>query len=342
MPYEMKSKILCLCTLSLLLLTGCSDKGDGTYFRETGERFTTVYHITYRATEPLTAQIDSTMDAFNAVLNNFDPSSVVSKINRNESAESDPMLEEVLRQATIVSEATEGVYDVTGAPLFDLWGFGTRKGVTKLATETEVDSVLAFVGYEKLHVDETTHLITKDDPRMSLGLASISKGYVVDLVARTLEHYGVEDYMVEIGGEIICHGVNPRGTCWSIGIDKPIEETGTPRDELLGKLELCEKRGLATSGNYRNYKVIEGKKMAHTIDAVSGYPSHQDILEATVLAPTTMEADAWATAFMAVGLERARAILEEQPQLSALFVYADPESDGFLTYSCRLEMIPVE
>ncbi len=341
MPYVMRSDLLTLSILLSLLLIGCN-RGEVTFYRETGERFTTYYTVTYRAEEPLAEQIDSTMDAFNAVLNNFDPTSVVSRINANTSDRTDPMLEEVLRQAMIVSEATDGVYDVTGGPLFDIWGFGTKKGVTQLATDDQVDSVLQFVGYRHIRIDTLAHRITKDDPRLSMGLASLSKGYVVDLVARTLEHYGVEDYMVEIGGEVTCHGRNPRGECWSLGINKPIEDNTSTVNELLGKIEMCEKMGVATSGDYRNYKLIEGKKVAHTVNAVTGRPAHSDILEATVVAPTTMEADAWATAFMAVGLERAKEILEGQPQLGVLFVYADPIGTGYLTYTHRLDLLPLK
>ena len=341
MPYVMRSDLLTLSILLSLLFVGCNRR-EGTFYRETGERFTTYYTVTYRAEKPLAEQIDSTMDAFNAVLNNFDPTSVVSRINANTTDQTDPMLEEVLRQAMIVSEATDGVYDVTGGPLFDIWGFGTKKGVTRLATDEQVDSVLQFVGYRHIHIDSITHRITKDDPRLSMGLASLSKGYVVDLVARTLEHYGVEDYMVEIGGEVTCHGRNPRGECWSLGINKPIEDNTSTVNELLGKIEMCEKLGVATSGDYRNYKVIEGKKVAHTVNAVTGRPAHNDILEATVVAPTTMEADAWATAFMAVGLERAKEILEGQPQLGVLFVYADPIGTGYLTYTHRLDLLPLK
>lgn len=341
MPYVMRSDLLTLSLFLFLLLTGCN-RGEGTFYRETGECFTTYYTVTYRAEEPLAEQIDSTMDAFNAVLNNFDPTSVVSRINANTSDRTDPMLEEVLRQAMIVSEATDGVYDVTGGPLFDIWGFGTKKGVTRLATDEQVDSVLQFVGYRQIHMDTVAHRITKDDPRLSMGLASLSKGYVVDLVARTLEHYGVEDYMVEIGGEVTCDGRNPRSECWSLGINKPIEDNTSTVNELLGKIEMCEKLGVATSGDYRNYKVIEGKKVAHTVNAVTGRPAHSDILEATVVAPTTMEADAWATAFMAVGLERAKEILEGQPQLGVLFVYADPTGTGYLTYTHRLNLLPLK
>lgn len=341
MPYVMRSDLLTLSILLSLLFVGCNRR-EGTFYRETGERFTTYYTVTYRAEKPLAEQIDSTMDAFNAVLNNFDPTSVVSRINANTTDRTDPMLEEVLRQAMTVSEATDGVYDVTGGPLFDIWGFGTKKGVTRLATDGQVDSVLQFVGYRQIHMDTIAHRIIKDDPRLSMGLASLSKGYVVDLVARTLEHYGVEDYMVEIGGEVTCHGRNPRGECWSLGINKPIEDNTSTVNELLGKIEMCEKLGVATSGDYRNYKLIEGKKVAHTVNAVTGRPAHSDILEATVVAPTTMEADAWATAFMAVGLERAKEILEGQPQLGVLFVYADPIGTGYLTYTHRLDLLPLK
>ncbi len=306
-----------------LILGACGNKSQQ-YFKESGERFHTYYHITYEATTPLTEVIDSTMSAFNAELNVFDPEAYASKWNRNETDSLHPMLKDIVVKAVEISKATDGAYDITGAPLFDLWGFGTRKGVNSMATQEEVDSVMSFVGYTKIHLDTINNRLTKDDPRLIINPSSISKGYVTDLVAKTLEEYGVENYMVEIGGEIVCKGKNPNGKCWTVGISKPSEDnTSEDSDDLAYKVELCEKTGLASSGDYRNYKILDGKKVAHTIDVTTGYPAHKDILSATVVAPTCMEADAWATAFMSIGLEQSKKVLTTQPQLRVLFIYAD-------------------
>lgn len=327
--------------LPLLVLASCTPAQRGkTYFKEAGERFHTEYHFTYQADSLLTASTDSMIQAFDDELNNFKPQSFISVWNRAETDSLPPMLQDVILKAVQVSDKTGGVYDVTGSPLFDLWGFGTKKGVSALATDAQVDSVLEFVGYKKLTIDTLRHKLIKADPRMNINPSSLSKGYVTDLVARTLEEKGVKNYMVEIGGEIVAKGVNPEGKPWRIGISKPVDRAkGEAYDaDLMYAMELDEKCGVATSGDYRNYKVIEGKKLAHTMDVLSGRPAHQDILGVTVLAPTCMEADAWATAFMSMGLERSLEVLQGEPQLKVLFIYADPQTGEMTSYNRGLEL----
>lgn len=331
-----KPTFLPLLLLSAFLLAGChtqrKEEVHKEYFHEEGARFHTVYHMTYEADRALSSEIDSILTAFNNVLNNFDSTSLISKFNRNETNELHPMLRDVITQANTVSQLTGGVYDITGAPLFDIWGFGTKKGVSRLATDAEVDSILTYVGYQKLHIDTVAGTLTKDDPRLTLNPSSVSKGYMVDLVARTLEENGVENYMVEIGGEIRTKGKNPKGECWNIGINKPIEDATATVNELLYTIRLCDNEGMASSGDYRNFKVIDGVKLAHTMNALTGRPAHQDILSATVIAPTCMEADAWATAFMAMGLEKSKEILATQTQLKVLFIYADPQNGAYTSF----------
>lgn len=321
----------------LLFFSGC--KRGKEYYRESGERFHTYYHITYESIEPLTESIDSTMSAFNAVLNNFQPDTYVSRWNKNEVDSLHPMMSDILEIALDVSQKTGGVYDITGAPLFDLWGFGTKKGVKRLATKEEVDSVLSFVGYQKIIVDTLAHKLIKKDKRLIINPSSISKGYVTDLVAKTLEEKGVSNYMVEIGGEIVVAGVNPKGECWRIGVNSPKAEDISSINDLIYKIDICEKRGLASSGDYRNYKELGGKKVAHTIDVKSGYPAHQDVLSATIIAPSCKEADAWATAVMSVGLEKGKELLEKESQLSALLIYADSVTGEYRTYSKGVEFL---
>lgn len=319
----MLRKVLLL-SVVLLILISCQSRKSSEYIKESGTRFHTFYHITYRSEKSLSDAIDSTMTAFNASLNPFDSTSLIARINRNETDSVDGMLMAVIRKSLEVSRITSGAYDITGGPLFDAWGFGVRKGVRREATPAEIDSIKAFVGYRNLILDTLGYRIAKTDPRLQINPSSLSKGYVTDLVARTLESHGVEDYMVEIGGEIVCRGRNPQGECWQIGINKPVEDSSSEVNEVMGKLPLCDHRGLATSGDYRNYKLLpNGHRVAHTIDVRTGYPSHQDILSATVVAPSCMEADAWATAFMSLGLDSSQRLLDSLPCLSVLFIYAD-------------------
>lgn len=336
----MKSKSLLVALL--LILVGCSKKkeAEAQYFQESGTRFHTLYNITYQSDRELTAEIDSTMSAFNASLNPFDSNTLVSRINRNETVVMDEMLKTVVKKALEISSLTDGIYDITGAPYFDIWGFGTKKGISREATTEEIDSISAFVGWEKLTIMGDSLL--KSDPRMELNPSSLSKGFVVDLVAQTLEENGVENYLVEIGGEIVAKGVNAKGNCWRLGINKPIEDNTFVVNEIAYAIDLCGGEGMASSGDYRNFKIVDGRKVAHTIDVRTGMPAHQNILSATVIAPTCMEADAWATAFMAMGLERSKAILETQPQLKVCFIYSDSISDNYQTYEKGIELIKLE
>lgn len=328
--------------LSLLafVVISCGDHKTE-YIKESGTRFHTIYHIIYKSDKPLTAAIDSTMTAFNASLNPFDSTALVSRINSNETDSLDQMMIDVLKVAREVNIASGGAFDVTGAPLFNIWGFGTKKGVTRPATKAEIDSIMTFVGHDKLIVDEVAHRVKKSDPRMTIIPSSLSKGYVTDLVAATLEAHGVNDYMVEIGGEIVCKGLNPNGDCWQIGINKPIEDDTSTVNEIMSKVAMCEKAGLASSGDYRNYHNLEGEKVSHTIDVRTGYPARQDILSATVIAPTCILADAWATTFMALGLRESLRVLDTHPELKVVFVYAG-EGGELKVYERGIETIPVE
>lgn len=329
----------------LILLVSCTGgEGGKRFYKESGERFHTEYHLTYEAPTLLSTAVDSTMQAFDDELNNFKPTSYISAWNRNETDSLPRMMSAVVTKALEVSAKTGGVYDITGAPLFDLWGFGTKKGVTKLPSDAEVDSVRAFVGYTKITIDTVAHKLTKADPRMMINPSSLSKGYVTDLVARTLEEKGVDNYMVEIGGEIVASGTNPEGKPWRIGISKPVdrEKEEAYDADLMYAIEINEKCGVATSGDYRNYKIVEGRKVAHTMDVLTGRPAHRDLLSVTVKAPTCMEADAWATAFMSLGLEKSKALLAGEPELSVLFIYADPETGEMKTYTRGLEILRLE
>ncbi len=315
---------VCLC---ILLLAACTGKKQ--YYEESGTVFHTIYHIKYEASQPLTDKIDAELQAFNLSLNPFNPNSIIAKVNRGEDVEVDDWFAEVFDKAQEVSEHSEGMFDITCAPLINLWGFGFSK--TDSVTPAAVDSILQFVGYKKVRLDGRK--VVKDDPRVMLNCSAIAKGYASDVIARLLEREGVENYMVEIGGEVAMRGINQNGRCWRIGINKPEDDTTGMANDIGEVVELCRKGGIATSGNYRNYYIKDGKKYAHTIDPRTGYPSEQSILSATIVADDCITADAYATAFMAMGLERVHRLASSIPGIEYYIIFSDAEGCHCVEYS---------
>lgn len=324
---SMKNKLFYGLLLACVLFTACRPRKQ--YYIESGSVFHTVYHIKYEAAHPLTAEIDSIFKQFDLSLNPFNERSVIARVNRNEAVEVDDWFAEVFEKAEEVSRRSGGVFDITCAPLVNLWGFGfSRKDSV---TPRAVDSIRQFVGYRKVRLDGRK--VVKEDPRVLLNGSALAKGYSCDVIARMLERRGVENYMVEIGGEITMKGRNPQGNCWSIGINRPENDTLGLNQEVEEVIRVCDKRGVATSGNYRNYYEKDGKIYAHTIDPRTGYPAEQNILSATVVAPDCMTADAYATAFMALGLEDARRLAAGLPDIAYFVIYTDSAGRQRIDYS---------
>ena len=321
--------------LAATLLLGfgsCQKSGSGSegdYTKLTGEVFTTTFSIQYNAQKDYSEAVDSTFHAFSHSLNPFDSTSLISAINRNESQLMDSMLREVFLQSVVISRHTGGSYDVTCAPLINLWGFGFEKKKTDSVTPEAIDSVRAFVGFDKVHLDGMRMI--KEDPRMKMDFSSISKGYCSDLVARMLKRRGVTSYLVELGGEIAFEGTNSRGESWVIGVDKPIADPAGVINDFQVRVQLPRTAGgLATSGNYRNFKVVNGKKIAHTIDPHTGYPIQTDVLSATIIAPTCMLADGLATACMTRTAADVPALMQNFPGVEYMLILGD-EKTGFRT-----------
>lgn len=323
----MQKKISFLASLWILVFTACT--GQKQYFVESGSVFHTVYHIKYEAPELLTEKIDAEFQKFNLSLNPFNPNSIISKVNQNEPVEADDWFIEVFNRAKEVSDHSDGVFDITCAPLINLWGFGFSK--MDSVTPQMIDSIKQFVGYQRVRLDGRR--VIKDDPRVLLNCSAIAKGYACDVIARLLEREGIKNYMVEIGGEVAMKGVNQNGNCWRIGINKPEDDSTGIKNDIEEVVQLCKKGGVATSGNYRNYYVKDGKKYAHTIDPRTGYPSEQSILSATIVAQDCITADAYATAFMAMGLEKARQVAENVPDIEYFVIYADENGKHQIEYS---------
>ena len=249
----MCKKISLVACLWILIFTACTKQKQ--YFEESGSVFHTIYHIKYEGSELLTEKIDAEFQKFNLSLNPFNPNSIISKVNQNEPVEVDDWFMEVFNKAKDVSDHSEGVFDITCAPLVNLWGFGFSK--MDSVTPQMIDSIKQFVGYQKVRLDGRK--IVKDDPRILLNCSAIAKGYASDVIARLLEREGIENYMVEIGGEVTMKGVNQNGKCWRIGINKPEDDSTGIKNDVGEVVELCKKGGVATSGNYRNFYINDGK-----------------------------------------------------------------------------------
>lgn len=302
------------------------------YQRSTDLVFGTSYNIVYQCDSDLSLGIKDELMKVDRSLSPFNKESVITAVNQNREVRLDSHFQEVFKLAKEVSDDTEGAFDITVAPLVNAWGFGFKNDVRP--TSRQVDSLLQMVGYQKVKIEQGR--VLKADPRMMLDCSAIAKGYGVDVVARYLRSRGVENYMVEIGGEIVTHGVNPQRLPWRVGVTKPTDDSLNVSHELQTILNVTDK-AMATSGNYRNFYYKDGKKFAHTIDPKTGYPVQHNILSATVLARNCATADAYATAFMVMGLERAQQLLERHPDLMAYLIYNDADGNNAVWFSPSLK-----
>ena len=293
------------------------------YQKDQGLIFGTVYNITYQSRENLKAEIEAELRKFDGSLSMFNDTSVISRINRNEAVKADTLFANVFQRSMQVSAQTQGAFDITVAPLVNAWGFGFKEGT--FPDSTLIDSLLAFTGYEKVRLTADGQ-IEKDDPRLMLDCSAVAKGYAVDVVANVLQRRGVNNFMVDIGGEVVVRGTNPQSAPWRIGINKPVDDSLSVKGELQTVLHITD-ASMATSGNYRNFYYKGGKKYAHTIDPRTGYPVQHEILSATIIASDCMSADAYATAFMVMGLERAIAFAEAHPEIDAYLIYSHKEGE---------------
>lgn len=255
----------------------------------------------------------------------FDSTSLLSRLNRNQTDSVDTHIAFNLRLADSIGALSDGRYDVTVKPLVEAWGFAGKEA----ETDPDIDSILAFVGREKVRVVDGR--LVKSDPRVQLDFNSIAKGYTVDLLAALVESFGAENYIVDIGGEVRCRGVNREGGPWRIGIETPFDGNMSDGDFLQRRIALTE-GGLATSGNYRRFYLdAAGNKVAHTIDPRTGRSALSRLLSVTVVAPTCAEADALGTMFLAMGADDALAKAESLPGIKVYFILAG-DGDSYEEY----------
>ncbi len=288
------------------------------YQKCSGLIFGTTYHVTYQYDEDLQTEVVAKLKEVDAALSMFNEQSTISKINNNQAVKPGKMFLDVFQLAQQISQDTQGAFDITVAPLVNIWGFGFKHG--QEPTKHAIDSLRQFVGYQKVSYDGKT--IQKQDPRIMLDCSAIAKGYGTDVVARLMDEKGVKNYLVEIGGEVVTRGISEKRVPWKIGVTKPTDDSLHIGNELQTVLNVTDK-AMATSGNYRNFYYKGGRKYAHTINPKTGRPVQHNILSATVLCNQCAKADAYATAFMVMGLDKAREVLERNPDLMVYFIYDD-------------------
>lgn len=298
------------------------DKKDQPYITNQGKVFGTFYNITYQHPQDkdLNDSIIKVFQAFDASLSTFNPNSTISKINRNESNFSDVFFDKMYAEAKRVSLLTNGAFDITVAPLVNAWGFGFKH--EDFPTKNTIDSILQYVGYQKISLENGS--LQKQDMRTQIDASAIAKGFSVDIIANLLAENGCENFLVDIGGEIVAKGKNPKGGKWSIGINTPTESV-TQTGEIQSII-YANDISVATSGNYRQFYYKEGKKYAHTIDPQTGFPVQHQLLSATIIAPSCMTADAFATACMVMGAEKSLALCDSITEIEGFFIYSENDS----------------
>lgn len=297
-----------------------------------GETMGTTYHIRYVSANPrheaekVKERVDAVLAQINSQMSTYDPNSELSRFNQRQTTEPvvvSRALETVVRRALEIAEETDGLLDVTVGPLVNLWSFGPQQRPEVTPTAAELEAAQAITGYQHLTVEN--HQLQKHIPELYVDLSTIAKGYGVDRVARLLEQMEIQNYLVEIGGEMRMKGVKPGNQPWRIAIEKP--------DNTMRAAQRIIEPGtnaIATSGDYRNYFEQDGVRYSHIIDPRTGKPIQHNLVSVTVLANTCMDADAYATALTVMGPERALAFAEEKG-LAVLLITR--ENDAFKEYT---------
>ena len=298
------------------------------YQHDRGMVFGTVYHITYQSSKSLQKDIEAELAKVDASLSPFNERSIITAVNENRDTVVNKMFTDVFTLAMKISNSTDGAFDITVAPLVNAWGFGFKGGA--MPSRHQVDSLKALVGYHKVSLADGR--VSKTDPRIMLDCSSIAKGYGCDVVAKFLSAKGIDNYMVEIGGEIVTRGISEKRLPWKIGVTKPTDDSLNVNQEIQTIINVTDK-AMATSGNYRNFYYKNGRKYAHTIDPSTGYPVQHNILSSTVIADDCATADAYATAFMVMGLDKAKAVLSRHPELMAYFILASDDGTNKVWFS---------
>ncbi len=327
-------KRIILAFTALGILTACADNN---YYKLQGYAQGGQYSVTYKGAslppQQLKVKVDSILNEIDFTLSGYNKGSLVSRLNRGDSVVLNDIFARVYRESVEMWRETDGAFDPSCGPVFDIWGFGFTSD--SLPSPQRIASALKACGMSRLiSADEVDELAqgerkitsrellkdTRNELLPQLNFNAIAQGLTSDLIYEYLYSLGVRDMLVDIG-EIRCCGFNPSGEGWKIGIDNPVDGNNTPGADLKGIWDSqgCD-CGIVTSGNYRKYYIVDGVKYSHTIDPRTGSPVRHSLLSATVIAPTAAIADALATAFMVMGEEKAKAFLASGPEVQACLI----------------------
>lgn len=305
------------------LLFSCGQRA--TYYAHQGTTEGTYYKVTYESPKGINYEQDiiQLLHGFNESLSAYLPNSLISRINQNDpTVVVDHYFQQVFNKATEINKASGGVFDITIAPIVNLWGFGFTSTTPEIDPQ-KIDSLLQYVGMNKIRI--SNNRVVKDSPGIMLDVNAIAKGYSVDVVADFLAKKGCRNYLVDIGGEIVAKGVNASGNIWRIGIERPND--AAQYGEAFQAVVQLNNKAMATSGNYRRFFEVDGVKYVHSIDIKTGYPVRHSLLSATIVANDCMTADAWATVCMVSGLEKSMELLEQHPEFEAFLIYGDEKGE---------------
>ena len=314
--------------LAFLFLASC--KGDPERMERTFSGFAlgTTYHVTIigdKVPDDFNERLEEVFRMADDAMSVFNPESQLNRINNNYTQVMGPHIEYLVKLGCEFSEMSGGKYDITVEPLLDAYGFSGSPPKENV----NVDSLLKYVGYQKISIENGK--LMKQYPETRIGLNSIAKGYTVDLVARMLDDNGITDYLVSIGGEIVCRGRNKRNKEWSVAIETPFEGNVVEGTHTMARIHVSDV-GIATSGNYRNYRLDnDGSKYTHIIDPLTGENTVSSLLSATVVAENCARADAMATMFISLGLEGSLELMEKEADIAVLLIF-EGDGEGLETY----------
>ena len=299
------------------------------FFSHEGVVWTTEYHITYEAIHDLGDSIQLILGNMDMSVSPYNKASLISAINENKTARTDAYLQRLLATSREVWRESGGAFDPTVMPLVNAWGFGYKSGT--LPSRAQIDSLLQFVGMDKVTLRGDSLL--KQDPRVMLDFSSIAKGMACDEIGRMLARNGAVNWLVEIGGEVMASGVNNRGTAWHVSVDMPTSEDNGNADHESAMVLTLDSGAVATSGNYRKWRIEEGNKLSHIIDPHTGDSRTGTLLSVTVVAGDCMTADAWATACMVMGEEKVKEMMKKRHDLGVMTISADTVSGNLVVWS---------
>jgi thiamine biosynthesis lipoprotein len=306
-----------------LLFSFFSCKKTDNYTHLKGNALGTNFTIKYQYKYDFSNSIDSLFHVINASLSTYHPNSIISRINKADTnVVTDIHFEKVFKKAKRIFNETDGYFDPSVGVLVNAWGFGPKK-ISEIPDSTAITNLLKWVGFDKVNL--SNHQIHKQFPEIYIDFNAIAKGYSVDVIGSFFESKNIKNYLIEIGGEMRVRGVNPQKDLWRVGIEKPLTD-GTRAIKTTRQLD---NQSMATSGNYRKFKVDEnGNKYVHTINAKTGFTEQNDILSASVISKLDCaDVDAYATSFMAMGYKRTQIFLKDHPELEVVLIYINKKSD---------------